>query len=443
MTKLEEEKKVEQTNLKGVDDATTEKINTGYQKSDELVARDNATNSAADRVNNVTNKNNIVSDSVYNTINSQFQVPSAVTEADAYLSQQLKKIQSGKTSYSDKLSEMMDTIMNREKFSYDVDKDPLFQQALSSAMNSGKQAMQDTIGQASALTGGYGSTYATTAGNQAYNAYIEDAYDNLPEYYNMAMQKYQMEGDELYRQYGMLYDADATEYNRNVTAYDATFNYRNRIYDEAYGQYRDTKSDAFDLGNLQISEHNQLVSDAYTAYNVLANQSNTLYEREYGEWADSVNQALQYAQMQNSDWWNQSNQEFTASENQKSRDFQASEAEKDRAFQASENAKNRSASAKGNDGSGSYFSSENFVSEAEAKKALDKAMNSKNVKSFMAGILTEREFVRRGKSATFNGKSVSFDTYDQYVMAKIDDAYNNGRGSISESEAAYLYEREW
>ena len=85
----------------------------------------------------------------------------------------------------------MTQIQNREDFEYDVDKDPLFQQALASAMNSGKTAMQDTIGQASALTGGYGSTYATSVGNQAYNAYIEDAYNNLPEYYNMALQAYQ------------------------------------------------------------------------------------------------------------------------------------------------------------------------------------------------------------------------------------------------------------
>ena len=40
------------------------------------------------------------------------------------------------------------------------------------------------------MTGGYGSTYATTAGNQAYNAFIEDAYDNLPQYYQMAMEAY-------------------------------------------------------------------------------------------------------------------------------------------------------------------------------------------------------------------------------------------------------------
>lgn len=426
MTKLEEEKKVEQTNLKGVDDATTEKINSEYQKSDELVARDNATNSAADRVNAVTNKDNIVSEGVYKTINSQFQVPSAVTEADAYLKTQLEKIQSGKTSYSDKLSEMMDTIMNREKFSYDVDTDPLFQQALSSAMNSGKQAMQDTIGQASALTGGYGSTYATTAGNQAYNAYIEDAYDNLPEYYNMAMQAYQMEGDELYRQYGILYDADATEYNRNVTAYDATFNYRNRIYDEAYGQYRDTKSDAFALGNLQISEHNQLVNDAYTAYNVLANQSNTLYEREYGAWADSVNQALQYAQLQNSDWWNQTNFDEGV------RQFNESLAEQQRQHNDQMSYNWASLNARGSGSGGDGDDTENTYTQAE----LDAAGKSKNVSQFRANILTRAEFDRRGGSRVNNGEKITYDSYEDYIDDMLYDWTRKNK--LSDAEAAYL-----
>ena len=81
----------------------------------------------------------------------------------------------------------MGQIQNRDKFSYDVDNDVLFQQYLASSMASGKTAMQDTMGQASALTGGYGSTYATSAANQQYNAYIQDAYNNLPEYYQMAM----------------------------------------------------------------------------------------------------------------------------------------------------------------------------------------------------------------------------------------------------------------
>lgn len=294
-------------NLNGVDDATTKKATSSFTQSSNVTSADKTANKALSNLESLTSKEDIISQSTWDAINTQFVVPSAVTEADAYLSSQLEKIQSGKTSYTDQIKDMMSQIQNREKFSYDVDTDPLFQQALASAMNSGKQAMQDTIGQASALTGGYGSSYATSAGNQAYNSFIEDAYNNLPQYYQMAMEAYQMEGDEMYRQLGMLTDADATEYNRNVTAYDATYQHRNQIYNEAYTQYRDNKSDAFALANLQLSEHGQKVSDAYNYYNASSNYADTLYSREFDKWSTEVNQAMQYAQMLNSDYWSQTN----------------------------------------------------------------------------------------------------------------------------------------
>lgn len=291
----------------GIDGSTYNKMQSSFNKTSEVTKADTTSKNALSKINSLTSKNNIISNSIWNAINAEFEIPSAVTEADAYLSAQLEKIQSGKTSYSDQVKDMMDKIMNRDKFSYDVDTDPLFQQALSSAMNSGKQAMQDTIGQASALTGGYGSTYATTAGNQAYNAFIEDAYDNLPQYYQMALEAYQAEGDEMYRQLGMVSELDDKEYNRNVTAYDATYQHRNQIYNEAYTQYRDNKTDAFAMANLELSEHGQQVSDAYNYYNASSNYADTLYTREYTKWADEINQAMQYAQMLNSEYWNQTN----------------------------------------------------------------------------------------------------------------------------------------
>lgn len=300
-------KKVVKTSLNGVDDALTDEYNTPFVQSSTSNSYDAEKNNAASSYKDIISTDNIISDNTWNNINRGFVVPSAVKEADAYLSNQLKVIQSGKTSYSDQVKEMMDKIANREKFSYDVDTDPLFQQALASAMNSGKQAMQDTIGQASALTGGYGSTYATTAGNQAYNSFIEDAYDNVPQYYQMAMEAYQMEGDEMYRQLGMYNDADDKEYNRNVTAYDATYQHRNQLYNEAYTQYRDNKSDAIATANLELSEYGQRVSDAYNYYNIASDQANTQYEREYTQWSDSINRVYQMMQMQNNDWWNQTN----------------------------------------------------------------------------------------------------------------------------------------
>ena len=306
--KLTKEEELEKNKVNGVDDATANKAynSTFTPSTDQQNAQSNSGN-ALSRVEDLTSKDNIVSQDTWDTLNSTFQKPTAVTEADAYIKTQLSKIQSGKTSYSDQVKDMMAQIQGREKFSYDVDSDPLFQQALASAMSSGKQAMQDTIGQASALTGGYGSTYATTAGNQAYNSFIEDAYDNLPQYYQMAMEAYQMEGDEMYRQLGMLTDADDREYNRNVTAYDATYQHRNQMYNEAYQLYRDSKTDAYNMANLQLSEHGQLVSDAYNYYNASSDYANTLYNREYQSWADQVAQAQQYAQMLNSDYWNQTN----------------------------------------------------------------------------------------------------------------------------------------
>lgn len=295
------------TKPSGVDDALWDKMSSSPALSALQTTAQTKAETNLSNLESVASNKNIISNSVWNSVNSQFVVPSAVREADTYLKSQLKKIQSGKTSYTDQVRDMMSQIQNREKFSYDVDTDPLFQQALASAMSSGKQAMQDTIGQASALTGGYGSTYATSAANQSYNAFIEDAYNNLPQYYQMAMEAYQMEGDEMYRQLGMLNDADDKEYNRNITAYDATYQHRNQLYNDAYTLFRDNKSDAFALGNLQLSENAQLVNNAYNLYNATSDYANTLYDREYNNWLDSVNQAMQLGSMLNSDYWSKAN----------------------------------------------------------------------------------------------------------------------------------------
>lgn len=399
----------------GADDKSWGTVNSSFEASKDVNKADKKSQNALSSLESLVNKEDIISDSVMNALNAQFVVPSAVTEADKYLAEQLGKIQSGKTSYSDQVRDMIDKIMNREKFSYDVDTDPLFQQALASAMNSGKQAMQDTIGQASALTGGYGSTYATTAGNQAYNAFIEDAYDNLPQYYQMAMEAYQMEGEEMYRQYSMLSTEDDKEYNRNVTAFDATSQYRNQIYNEAYTQYRDGINDAFAMANLQLNEHGQRVSDATNYYNATSNYSDKLYQREYNSWLDSINNAWKTIELGNNDYWNQSNQDFQASESEKNRDWQTTESQKqrdwqttenqkDRNFQASENAKNRAAS-KSSIGSSptsnipSNISSKasKFETDAERADYLDSMVNSGYLTQDQADYLYESNMVNNQK----------------------------------------------
>lgn len=293
--------------INGVDANTYNKMNSTYTASSTVTNAQNEASKYLDKVKEMSNVTDIIDQSTWDAINTKFESSSAYQEAMNYTNSLLQQLSSGRTSYTDQIKDLMGQIQNREDFEYDVDADPLFQQALSSAMSSGQTAMQDTIGQASALTGGYGSTYATTAGNQAYNAYIQEAYNNLPEYYQMALNAYQMEGEEMYRQLGMLQEADATEYQRTYDSWNANFANAQNMYAQEYGQWQDSVNNAYNSASLQLSEHGQLFEQAYNTYTAVQNNANTLYAQEYQKWADEVANAFSLAGLSNSDYWNTTN----------------------------------------------------------------------------------------------------------------------------------------
>lgn len=112
----------------------------------------------------------------------------------------------GTDSYDGQLKALYDQIVNRDKFSYDINSDKLYQQYAEQYANNGRLAMEDTIGQAAALTGGYDSTYAQSVGQQQYNAYMQKLNEVIPELYGQAYQEYQDEGDRLLQQYSLLAD---------------------------------------------------------------------------------------------------------------------------------------------------------------------------------------------------------------------------------------------
>lgn len=75
-------------------------------------------------------------------------------------------------------------------------------------------AMMDTLGQAAALTGGYGSSYAQSAGQQAYQSYLQGLNDKIPELYQLALERYDREADGLYKRYAMLGEREGADYDR-------------------------------------------------------------------------------------------------------------------------------------------------------------------------------------------------------------------------------------
>ena len=199
--------------IKGVDSSLVDTINSKYTENDALLEQKQGVTDRANAYMDFASNTDIISSDVWAGLTTGYSKSSAVLQAEQLLQSKIDQGYAG--THKEALNNLLNDFMNREDFEYDVDKDQMFQQALASAMNSGKAAMQDTMGQAAALTGGYGSTYATTAGNQAYNAFIEDAYNNLPEYYNMALAAYEAEGQQMIQQYNMLDAADTKEYQRS------------------------------------------------------------------------------------------------------------------------------------------------------------------------------------------------------------------------------------
>lgn len=195
-----------------------------------------------------------------------YQPSDAVKAAQEYLNQVTQnKPGEYQSPYAGQLDAMYEQILGRKPFSYDLNADMLYQQYRDQYKLLGQQAMMDTMGQAAGLTGGYGSSYSQNAGQQAYQGYLQQLNDKVPELYQLALQKYQAEGNDLMEKYGLLNDRENTAYGR----------YRDQVgdwadeYARAYGRYGDERN--FD----------------------------------YGSWSDMLNYWTNKANSENEDWWQQ------------------------------------------------------------------------------------------------------------------------------------------
>lgn len=161
---------------------------------------------------------------------------------------------------NDQATAIYDKIMNRGEFSYDVNKDKLYQQYRDLYAQMGRSAMEDTMGQAAALTGGYGSTYSQNAGQQAYNAYLQKLNEVVPELYNAAYNRYNQEGQNLMNLYTMARSNADSAYERD--------------YNQWYNRLQLERSDEDTAYNRQQTEEQKKLV-----------QEETDYERKQNAWS--------------------------------------------------------------------------------------------------------------------------------------------------------------
>ncbi len=241
-----------------------------------------------------------------------------VKQAEALLQQQLSnKPGEYQSQWQTQLDDTLNKILNREKFSYDLNGDALYQQYKDQYMLQGQQAMMDTMGQAQAMTGGYGNSYAQTVGQQTYQGYLQQLNDRVPELYQLALNQYNREGEDLYNQYGLYADRENLDYGRyrdtvsdynteldrltNDARYQSETDYSRYMdaYNMAYGQHRDSVSDwqqSLDRADAEYwnqynSDYGQYSGDRSLSYDNYWNQQNLAYQKERDQKSDEQWQA--------------------------------------------------------------------------------------------------------------------------------------------------------
>lgn len=190
-----------------------------------------------------------------------------------------------RSQWQTQLDDTMNKIMNREKFTYDLNGDALWNQYKDQYVTGGKMAMMDTMGQAAALTGGYGNSYAQGVGQQAYQGYLQGLNDKIPELYQMALDSYNREGDALLQQYGMMLDRENTDYGRWTDQRDYDYMVQQNQADRDYQAQRDAANDAY---RNQQFEYQQSTDQRNYDYMVSQDQA----DRDYQAQQDARNMAM-------------------------------------------------------------------------------------------------------------------------------------------------------
>jgi hypothetical protein len=165
-----------------------------------------------------------------------------------------------------KLDDYTSQYENRDKFSYDFNTDALYQQYKDKYIKQAKMASADVMGQAAAMNGGYGSSYAQTVGNQAYQAQLGQLNDVIPELYQLAYDKYNQEGQDMLNTISLLrgerdfaYGKHNDEYNKLANDRDYWSNMYSNLYNRDYSQYADDR-------NFAQSNHNTAEGYKYNKY---------------------------------------------------------------------------------------------------------------------------------------------------------------------------------
>jgi len=238
--------------------------------------------------------------------NTDYEEGAKVTDAYDRLQETLDNKPTFESKYEDKLNSLYESIMNRDKFSYDFNADPMYKLYKDRYTAQGKQAMEDTLGKAQAMNGGYGSSYSQSAGQQTYQNYLQELNDTIPTLRDQAFEQYQYEGQEMLNKYGITadaYDREYGHYRDDVADWQSDRSY----YDAAYRDERNFDYDQF------ANERNYWNNEYWTEKQ---SETSNYQITDTNYWEDShTSSDTDTSYWENSSNWNRSNSQTNTSAN--------------------------------------------------------------------------------------------------------------------------------
>ena len=146
------------------------------------------------------------------------------------------------SQYDDKITGLLNEAENMNfNMNYSLTDDPAYQAYRDQYVHNGQLAAQDAAGNAVAQTGGYGSTAATAASQQAYNESLTELNNIVPELYEQAYgrewNKFTNQRDTLQELANSYQALDQQKYDQALSTWTNNFNQYIAIAEEYQSKY--------------------------------------------------------------------------------------------------------------------------------------------------------------------------------------------------------------
>ena len=214
-----------------------------------------------------------------------FTLPDSYYTAQDVLNQHKANHPGAYTSiYGDKADEWASKYENRDPFSYNMNEDALYQQYKDQYIQLGQLASEDVMGQATAMTGGYGNSYAQSVAQQTYNQYLNQLNDVGLELYDRAYNLYNQEGQDMLNMYNLYMNREEQErakYQAELSNWYDQYNLlkgeEESIYSKAWNEYTDTSANSWNqYVDGKTDDWNEYVMDREEESTAKTNAFNTL-----------------------------------------------------------------------------------------------------------------------------------------------------------------------